>query len=70
MMENMAATEENGREESRRLDLLDEVSDSELVYHSPSTHSVYQLHRAWSKLPTEDIQEWTIQIAETIPAES
>ena len=70
LQEITAATEENDREESRRLEILDQVSSLLIVlYYATHAHiEMCQLHKLWMQLPTADIQEWTLQTTETIPS--
>lgn len=66
MMENFKAMKANGEEVSRRLDLLDSVRM--VIFLSTQTNNVgIQLEAKFASLPLDDLQEWALRTAETLP---
>ena len=73
MVDNVTQMKANEAEEKRRMDLLDEVrsSDSPLT---PVLANIIQLNlfqqlqlqKRWTSIPLDDIQEWTLQAADSL----
>ena len=71
MVDNVTQMKANEAEEKRRMDLLDEVRSSPLT---PALASIIQLNlfrqpqlqKRWTSIPLDDIQEWTLQAADSL----
>ena len=64
--ENAKATEDANGE---ALELLDKLDAVRIIYSSkdhPFMFPFDQVYEEWQKLPTDEIEEWTVQSAESL----
>ena len=71
MVDNVTQMKANEAEEKRRMDLLDEVRSSPLTLALASIIQLNlfqqpQLQKRWTSIPLDDIQEWTLQAADSL----
>ena len=71
MVDNVTQMKANEAEEKHRMDLLDEVRSSPLTLALASIIQLNlfqqpQLQKRWTSIPLDDIQEWTLQAADSL----